>query len=252
MSKVALPRNLSTCLIEAWDAYRETMMRILVGILLMIVGFVLLFGVIVIPVLPPTQDDANINNYLQALLCKPGEKLIRDQYHRSDSRGTSYSMTPYCVNSERQREDVSGRWTLIGVGGFLVPFLVGLALTIIGANSATKARIQAARDSISTFNTGFSNTGFGDSSGFTVIDARGRAGKQIEFHDGVLKVNGTEIKMDGFTPEKLQALKSQMQANSGAGNLTAKLHQLQEAKDNGLISNDEYDRLRQKILDDVT
>ncbi len=69
--------------------------------------------------------------------------------------------------------------------------------------------------------------------------------------DGTLKVNGFEIKLDGLTPEKVQALKSQMQASTGGGDLTTRLRQLQEAKDNGLISYDEYDRLRQKILDDV-
>src|SRR4051812_35183142 len=115
-------------------------MRVLVGILLMIFGFVCLFGVIVIPVLPPTQDDVNINNYLQSFLCQPGEKLIRDLYHRSDSRGTSYSMTPYCVNSERQREDVTAKWTLIGVGGFLAPFLLGLLITIVSASAASRQR----------------------------------------------------------------------------------------------------------------
>ena len=94
-------------------------MRILLGIVLMGIGFVALFGVIVIPVLPPTQDNATVNNYLTTLLCKPGEKLIREQYQTRDYDGTGYSMTPYCINSERQREDVTGRWVLIGAGGFI-------------------------------------------------------------------------------------------------------------------------------------
>jgi len=52
------------------------------------IGFAALFGVIVIPVLPPTVDDINVNNYLTPLLCQPGEKLIREQYQTHDSDGT--------------------------------------------------------------------------------------------------------------------------------------------------------------------
>ncbi|MEP6988572.1 MAG: hypothetical protein ABI970_23420, partial [Chloroflexota bacterium] len=91
------------------------MMRILAGILLMVVGFVSLLAVIVIPVLPSTIDNATVTNYMTSLLCQPGEKLVREQYKTHDSDGNGYSMTPYCVNSERQREDVTGRWVLIGV-----------------------------------------------------------------------------------------------------------------------------------------
>jgi len=57
--------------------------------------------------------------------------------------------------------------------------------------------------------------------------------------------------MDGLTQDKINALKAQMQANAGGGDLTSRLKQLQEAKDNDLISSDEYDRVRQKILDDM-
>lgn len=182
-------------------------MRVLAGILLIIVSFVSLFGVMVIPVLPPTQDDVNINNYLTTLLCQPGEKLVRDLYHRSDSRGTSYSMTPYCVNSERQRQDVSGRWVLIGMGGFLLPFFVGLALLISVGTRAARIRRQAIHDNIQSFQTNM---------GFSVIDARGSSGRQIEFHDGVLKVNGVELKTDALTPEKLDAFKAQLRGSSDA------------------------------------
>jgi hypothetical protein len=40
----------------------------------------------------------------------------------------------------------------------------------------------------------------------------------------------------------------QQQGKSG-GDLTAKLHELEEARNKGLISAEEYDRLRQQILD---
>ncbi len=147
-------------------------MRVLLGIVLMIAGFVALFGVIVIPVLPPTENDVNINNYLTTLLCKPGEKLTRDLYHRSDSRGTSYSMTPYCVNNERQREDVTGRWVLIGAGGFVVPFLIGLFMVIAGAASATRRKTANLFQSIPNSYGG---------TDFAVFNASGSNANNIDF-----------------------------------------------------------------------
>ena len=213
-------------------------MRVLIGILLMVVGFGVLFGVIVIPVLPQTEDNATVTNYLTPILCNPGEKLIREQYVTHDSDGTGYSMTPYCVNSERQKEDVTGRWVLIGAGGFIVPFLLGLLLTIVSAaRRQQNALFQAVPNS-------YGGTDF-------AMFSSGNNSNPVGFNNGTLKVNGFEIKMDGLTQDKIDALKSQMQTLSGGGDLTTKLKQLQEAKDNGLISSDEYDRLRQKILDDL-
>jgi len=41
---------------------RETVMRVLLGITLIGVAVLVLCGVIVVPVLPPTQDNATVNN----------------------------------------------------------------------------------------------------------------------------------------------------------------------------------------------
>ena len=218
-------------------------MRILLGLLFIGLAVAVLFAVIVIPVLPSTEDSATVNDYLTPLLCQPGEKLIREQYHMRDSRGTSYSMTPYCVNSERQREDVTGRWVLIGGGGFAVLLLIGIFVIIAGATAAAR---RLTSQTFQAFPNSYGGTDF------TVINSSGNTPKNIDFSNGTLKINGFEIKMDGLTQDKINALKAQMQANMGGGDLTTKLKQLQEAKDNGLISSDEYDRLRQKILDDVT
>lgn len=191
-------------------------MRVLIGIALMILGFVALFGLIVIPVIPSTEDNVSINNYLQALLCNPGEKFVREQYQTRDSEGTSYSMTPYCVNSERQRQDVTGKWVLMGGGGFALFFFFGLILTISGAKRAVTNQIGAL---IPQYTTG--------------------------------TLNGFEVNLDGLTSEKIQELKMQMQS-AGSGDLTAKLRQLQDARGKGLISTAEHDRVRQRILDDIT
>lgn len=209
-------------------------MRIFLGVLLIIAACLAMCGIIVIPVLPPLADNAAIDNALAAILCKPNERLERDLYQSTDNDGTSYSMTPTCINSERQREDVTVKWVLIGAGAFVIPFLIGLFLTIWGASVAAKRRIA---------------NSLGNPA-YTFVNTSGSAGSGMEYKDGVFKVGGMEIKLDNFNPDNIKAQMG-MSAGGGSTDLTDKLRQLQEAKDNGLISTSEYDRMRQKILDDM-
>lgn len=54
----------SACLIGEYShitSKRETVMRVLLGITLIGVAVLALCGVIVVPVLPPTQDNATVN-----------------------------------------------------------------------------------------------------------------------------------------------------------------------------------------------
>lgn len=218
-------------------------MRVFLGILLIIVACAALCVIVVVPVLPPLKDNTTVDTYLAVLLCKPNETLVREQYSFRDFDGRSYSMTPFCINSERQKEDVNLKWVIVGAGSFVIPFLIGLFLVIWGA--ASIARRQAAKllKSIPDSHGG---------TGFTVSSASGSMPQGMDFRDGVLNIGGFQMKLDGLTPEKIQALKAQMQTAAGSGDLTEKLRQLQQARDNGLISSSEYDRLRQKILDDIT
>jgi len=72
-----------------------------------------------------------------------------------------------------------------------------------------------------------------------------------------VRFGGIEMKVPGLTADRVQALQNQMQAHNVFGamsggdelSLADKLKQLQEARDAGLLSADEYDRLRQQILD---
>lgn len=207
-------------------------MRIFLGVLLIIAACLAMCAIIVIPVLPPLADNGAIDNALAAILCKPNERLERDLYQSTDNDGTSYSMTPTCINSERQREDVTGKWVLIGGGAFVFPFLIGMFLTISGASAVAKRRIA---------------NSLGNPA-YTYVNTSGMPASGVEYKDGVLKVGGMQIKMDNLNPENIKA---QMGISTGGSDLTEKLRQLQEAKDNGLISSSEYDRMRQKILDDM-
>jgi hypothetical protein len=55
------------------------MMRAGCGCLLMLVSMVLLFGLVVIPVIPATAENRTIDNYLAVMLCQPNQQIVREQ-----------------------------------------------------------------------------------------------------------------------------------------------------------------------------
>ncbi len=214
------------------------------GCLLIIVAFVALFGIVVIPVLPPLAENAGIDNYLTALLCQDNEIITRDQYSTTDSDGTSYSMDVYCTDRERQQRDVTGNWILIGVVSFVAPFLIGLFMFIGGVNrgaASSAANIAAVQLKGKTVQI---------PGGMSVSSFSASPSDQLEIKDGVVRFGGMEIRPDAFTGDRIEDFMNQWKADApGADTLTDKLRQLQDARDAGLINADEYTRLRQEILD---
>ncbi len=177
------------------------------GCLLMVLSMAVLFGVTVIPVIPAFKDNQTIDEVLQPLMCESGETLQREQYSRSDTRGTSYSMEVFCVKNNELKRDVTGRWTLVGVGGFLAPFLIGLAFFLTGVIRGTaKLTGQVVTSSLA-------------GSGITI------------------KTAGTG---SAFT------------FPTGSTSLADRLKQVEEAQQAGLISLEEYQRLRNEILKDFS
>lgn len=228
------------------------MMRAGLGCLLMIAAMVLLFGLVVIPVIPQTANISTIDNYLKAILCQPTDRLIRDQYsyydYDSDGGGTAFSMNVYCENAAEQREDVTGKWTLISIGAFLAPFLLGLLLFIIGVTRRAMKATQQIGNLVTT-------SGFAGSPQQVVVTRYGSSSSPIEgldINEGVLKVGGMEIPLNNYSAQQVGTLSRQTgQPAPGETTLAAKLRQLQEARDAGLISMDEYDRVRKEILDNM-
>jgi hypothetical protein len=172
--------------------------------------------------------------------------VIRDQYTSSDNDGTSLSMTVYCEDAEEQRENVTEKWTLIGIAAFVVPFLVGLLLFLVGI---TRRAMKAVESS------GIVSMGGFGRNPQVVVTRYGSSSSPIEgidLDDTVLKVGGMEIPLGDFSSEQGETLKrSARQAAPGETTLAAKLRQIQEARDAGLISVDEYDRVRKEILDSM-
>jgi hypothetical protein len=212
---------------------------------LIIIAVLLLVGWIVIPVIPQTADNATIDNFLARVLCQPNETVIREQYSWSDYDGTSYSMNVYCQNLERQREDVTGKWAILGAGVFMVPFLIGLFMIIFTASRSATRIQQNALNSVFDMSSGkLKNSD--NASGWTVSTFSDKIKtNDFGFSDGKFRMGGIEVNM-GLSPEHQKMIQ---QATNNANTLKDTLQQLQEAYDAGLLQEDEYQRLRQEAMD---
>ncbi|MBZ0288857.1 MAG: SHOCT domain-containing protein [Anaerolineae bacterium] len=228
---------------------------LVLGILLMLIAFAALFLIVLLPTIQP--DNAFALNLLQSLACDPGQKAEVEVIVTRDSDGTGY--TPYltCIGREGERIDASGKHFAIGMISFLIPFLIGLFMTIAGAQRRSRPSPQTIWKEGSIPQEGFT-TGVVSSSSSSISSGKTfNPSPKVEVKDGALNVDGIEIRMDGLKPEHLQVFQGQspvimssgMTSASGAVTLAAKLKEIQEARDAGLISSEEYDRLRQEILD---
>lgn len=220
-------------------------MKIMLGVVLMLAAIVLLLAMVVVPVIPATADNADVDTLLARVVCSPGETIIREQYTTRDSDGTGYSANLYCVDNENQRRDETARWIIISIIAFTVPLLASIFMFIWGAGQAARRMRTVVLNAGSSPIPGVSVTQFSTGTG-SASPIEG-----LEIKEGSIKFGGMEVRMDGLTPERVQSLRQQVQTHTGADNLTNKLRQLQEARDAGLISTEEYDQLRKEILDNI-
>ena len=108
------------------------------GCLLEIISMIALFMLVVLPVIPLFEKSEFFDNILKPVICPDGE-IRREQYQTyDDDDGTGYNMNVYCEDSEGDEVDVTWQWFGIGVAAFLVPFLIGLPMTIIGFNKGVR------------------------------------------------------------------------------------------------------------------
>ncbi len=115
---------------------------IIVGIALDLIAVAAIAVLIFLPMFMP--DNATLTNLLDSLLCETGEAYEARPIVTEDSEGTGYSLYAVCAG-ERGERDVTPQQTIYGIVAFLVPFLPGLGLSVLGAMQM-KARRERPRD----------------------------------------------------------------------------------------------------------
>jgi|GEM_PF-3330313 len=227
-------------------------MRKLFGVLLILVAIAALLVLVVVPMLPGSNDNPAVPNFMGSILCEAGERAEIEVVFTTDNDGTGYTPYTTCIGREGQRTDASGKHLGIAVIAFVVPFLIGL-FTLIFSPRRLRREVTDAWD-IGGEVVQTARSVFGEvktvSGGFT----SGFGSPQVEVKDGLLNVDGVEIRMDGIRPDQVklfQGVSAGMMGGSAssASSLAERLKEIQEALNAGLISQAEYDRLRQEILD---
>ncbi len=189
----------------------------LLGTLLMGFAMASLFALVVIPVLPFGENNPTLMQIKGALLCEPGQQYVMEGQNFSDNRGSGRRFQVYCVGADGAKVSVIEKDFLVSAAIFVVPFLVGLFLAITGGAVATRNRVNRALQD------------------------------GVQMQDGVVSVGGMQIRVQpgvaGVSPQGFQLAQP-------AADLTDRLQQIEEARRKGLITQAEYDRMRQRILDE--
>lgn len=233
-------------------------MRAGFGCLLIILAMVLLVAIIVVPVLPFTAQTDSIDALLSRALCQPGEQVVRDQYTTTDWEGTGFSMNVFCRNAAGRETDVTGRWAIIGGAAFLIPFLIGLTLFIVGVRKRpVPSEAYSMAGVPSTPVRQYNPNSAPPSSAYDLSDIAPTMSirpSQVQAAQQAQQAQTQEIAPSQPTLPIATSQPTQVMRPPVAdpNSLTAKLRQIEDARNSGLISAEEYERLRQEIIGNIS
>jgi hypothetical protein len=199
------------------------------GAFLMLLAFGIM-GFFMLPLL--FEGNETIMAWQAAVLCEPGQTFATDFYTERDLRGTRRGGQVYCVGADSTRVNVTEKSVIYALVGFTVPFIIGLVFSTRGMQRRSRARVNgilgAHLDNL-------------PASGSVQIDRR-----TYQLDPKSVDVNAL---LQQFGLSDAGGVQAQ---RSGGGSLTEQLKDLQTAYDRQLITKDEYDRLRQQILDNAS
>lgn len=237
------------------------------GCLLMILAFVALAALVVLPVIGPFRDNSTLMSLQAAINCPPGYTFENEfQTFRPRPGETIESATGYCISPDGETRtqltaDEQGRFFIIAIGSFVVPFIVGLFLFIGAVTRATTGKLVGKTmfgDQNLAVPVGEANSraqAFVNSRIYTQV-ASGQTKVDANTAEWVKKLTGVDIDYapDGSVQITMPGQDTPMTVQSthfGGVTLSERLKQLDDAKAQGLISQAEYDKLRQAALDEL-
>jgi hypothetical protein len=243
------------------------------GVALMLVAFVALFALIVLPVIGPFRDNTMLMNLQAVINCPPGYTFENEfETFRPRPGETIDAATGFCISPEGERiqqsDDEVMRFVGIAIAAFVVPFIIGLILFIVAFGAMTRNRVSTA------FRTGNMPFGInlnpvqsprGSSMTYVTAAADNIDPKTAEWVKNTMGIDLDALQasgrlQQGDTPvvytsnwHNNPAPENSVSTGSvsGSGSLSERLKQIDDARAQGLISLEEYERLRKAILDDM-
>jgi hypothetical protein len=208
---------------------------IILGIVLMVFAFVILGLFIIAPAVFTMDDAPLLKSIMQTLVCQPNEVLSASYSTYSTPGTTTRSTDLSCVDNEKHARDVSGQLIGVGAVGYLVPFLVGLFMTLLAANqSKTKSS-----STTSDFN---DTAGYFTDQHISAADDRrarqeaARRDREKQAARKAMREGGTGVNPSAPLPNHIP--------------LAQRLRELKEAYDAGLVTEAEYSAKREALLNE--
>lgn len=204
-------------------------LMLILGILLTVVPI----PIFVMSMIEP--EEGPMSGIIKAIVCEPYETMIVERVGWTDYGESGENHYYYCEIEPGQQREVTGPAVLVLIAGFAGPLVAGILLITIGSMGLVRRRVSNFTNNMEDYLSTVPHVASGSS---TVIDLRGNSGNiPPQTQELINSVLG------GFAGTVAQA--------TGKGSLTQRLQQLDEAYENDLISKDEYDRVRQAILDSM-
>lgn len=225
----------------------------LVGALLIVAAFVGLLLFVFLPVIPGIGSTPFVLNIQGALFCPPGHTYEQEQVqYRWRPGETLYTVNAFCIDQEGQRRaftsEQNTRRLVISTAIFVAPFLLGLLLVIFNAGRATR---RAASDSLVA---GISAPSVSVQQITRTLDMSDESLAEVK------RLTGIDIQREGDSyrlrttrdSEPITVLNMSGAPGTETDTLAERLRQLDEARDQKLLTEAEYQKLRKAILDNLT
>lgn len=171
---------------------------------------------------------------LAPFICEADETLGLQQRNMLTSTGSGQTIDFYCVDSEDDERDVTHAAIPVLIVVFVGLLVSGIIAFIVGVNLiAWRATRQI--------------SGFWGGQNFGSMSAQ--QGSIMDLRDGVYQQYQTQ------NPEEMHSIFDRVFSQVGQAfkqdSLSERLQQLEDARQKGLISQAEYERVRQSILDNM-
>lgn len=203
------------------------------GCLFSVILSILAFAVMGFFILPLIfEGNETVMEWQAAVLCKSGETFTTDFRAQTDLRGTVRGGQVYCVDENGAFTNVTSKSIVYAGGGFTLFFLLGLFLGI-------RSISMTAQDGIGQLLQPHMQ---GGAAGGSVQVSR----SSYQIDPGKVDLNAL-LKQFGVENVDLEQID-----RGGSRTLTEQLKDLQTAYDKQLITREEYERLRQEIIDNIT
>lgn len=197
----------------------------MLGRLLVFVGLIfIIIGATIFGFVQSVQTYDLSRQVVAEFICEPDERITFEQ-QAFQQAFQNFRIIYYCEDNEGQRREINAELSVVGGIGFMVTFATGMLMVMAGILLVRRERQKKVLQSLG---------------GFTMP-----SGVNINFSQA--KMSPSQQAQVGQILQSMTNT-SPSSANNTSTTLAERLKQLEDAYEQGLITEDEYQKARQAIL----